>query len=84
MTLINCEVSLILTWSIECVITSTERRVITNRRRDTSPSNTTFQVTDTKLYVPDATLLIKDDNNFLEQFKSGLKELLNEINIDQK
>ena len=84
MSLINCEVSLILTWSIECVITSMERRVITNRRRDTSPSNATFQVTDTKLYVPDVTLSIEDDNNFLEQLKSGLKELLNGINIDQK
>ena len=30
MPLINCEVSLILTWSRECVITSMERRVITN------------------------------------------------------
>ena len=30
MSLINCKVSLILTWSRECVITSMERRVITN------------------------------------------------------
>ena len=50
MPLINCEVSLILTWSRECVITSMERRVI-NTRRDASPTNATFQITDTKLYV---------------------------------
>ena len=30
--LINCEVSLILTWSRECVITSMKKRVITNTR----------------------------------------------------
>ena len=52
MPLINCEVSLILTWSRECVITSMERRVITNTRRDTSPTNATFKITDVKLYVP--------------------------------
>ena len=34
--LINCEVSLILTQSRECVITSMEKRVRTNRRRETS------------------------------------------------
>ena len=48
MSLINCEVSLILTWSKECVITSMERRVIANTRRDTSPTNETFQITETK------------------------------------
>ena len=52
MPLINCEVSLILTWSRECVITRMERRLITNTRRDTSPTNAIFQITDTKLYIP--------------------------------
>ena len=76
MSLINCEVSLILTWSRECVITSMERRVITNTRRDTSPTNATFQITDTKLYVPVVTLSTEDDNNFLEQLKSGFKRTI--------
>ena len=76
MPLINCEVSLILTWSRECVITSMERRVITNTRRDTSPTNATFEITDTKLYVPVVTLSTKDDNNFLEQLKSGFKRTI--------
>ena len=40
--LTNCEVSLILTWSKECVITIMERRVITNTRRDASPTSATF------------------------------------------
>ena len=52
MTLINCEVPLILTWSRESVITIMERRVMTNTRRDTSPTNATFLITDTKLYAP--------------------------------
>ena len=73
MPLINCEVSLGLTWCKDCVITSIERRVITNTRRDTSPVNVTFQIKDTKLYVPVVTWSTKDDNNFLEQLKSGFK-----------
>ena len=76
MPLINCEVSLTLTWSENCVITSVERRVITNTRRDTSPANATFKITDTKLYVPVVTLSTKDDNNFLEQLKSGFKRTI--------
>ena len=73
MPLINCEVSLGLTWCKDCVITSIERRVITNTRRDTSPANVTFQIKVTKLYVPVVTWSTKDDNNFLEQLKSGFK-----------
>ena len=73
MPLIYCKVSLILTCSRECVITNMERRVIINARRDTSPLNATFQITDTKSYVPVVTLSTKDYNNFLEQLKSGFK-----------
>ena len=76
MPLINCEVSLILTWSRECVITSTERRIIRNTRSGASPTTTTFQITDTKLYVPVVTLSTEDDNNFLEQLKSGFKRTI--------
>ena len=43
MPLINCEVALILTWSLTCVITN-------------STGATTFAITDTKLYVPVVTL----------------------------
>ena len=74
--LINCEVSLTLTWSENWVITSIERRVITNTQWDTSPTNATFEITDTKLYVPVVTLSTKDDNNFLEQLKSGFKRTI--------
>ena len=39
MPLINCEVNLVLTWSLTCVITN-------------STGAGTFEITDTKLYVP--------------------------------
>ena len=56
MRLINCEIKLVLTWFKNCVITSMEKRVITNTRRDNSPTSATFQIADTKLYVPVVTL----------------------------
>ena len=75
MPLINCEVSLILNWSRECVITSIEKRVITNTRKDTSPANAEFHIKDTKLYVPVVTLSTRDDN-FLEQLNKGFKRTI--------
>ena len=42
------------------------RRVRTNTQEDTSPTDATFQITDTKLYVPVVTLSNDDGNNFLE------------------
>ena len=74
--LINCEVSLILTWSKECVITSMEIKVITNTRRDTSPTNATFEIKDTKLYVPVITLSTEIDKTFLEKLRAGLKRTI--------
>ena len=61
MPLINCEVSLILTWSSTCVITN-------------STGIGKFEITDTKLYVPAVTLSTQDNVKLLEQLKSGLKE----------
>ena len=76
MPLINCEVSLILNCMermlaiTKLAITSMERRVITNTRRDTSPTNATFQITDTKLYVPGVTLSTKNKKRLLEQLRA--------------
>ena len=76
MPLINCEVSLILNCMermlaiTKLAITSMERRVITNTRRDTSPANATFQITDTKLYVPGVTLSTKNKKRLLEQLRA--------------
>ena len=53
MPLINCEVSLILTWSENCVIISLEKRIITNAQRDTSPTNATFKTVRSSCYFVD-------------------------------
>ena len=82
MPLINCEVSLALTWSADCVITSVEKRLVTAAQgdnpevRDNSPTNATFKITDTKLYVPVVTLSAENDNKLLEQLKTGLKRII--------
>ena len=76
MPLITCRMPLILTWSRECVITSMEWRIITNTRRDASPANATFQIKDTKFYVPVVTLSTEDGDKFLEQLKSGFKRTI--------
>ena len=64
MPLINCEINLILTWSTNCVIVSTN---IANQ-------NATFAITDTKLYVPVVTLSIRDNAKLLQQLRLALKE----------
>ena len=45
---------------------------------------TEFAITDTKLYVPFATLSTQNKAKLLEQLKSGLKEQLIGTNINQK
>ena len=62
MPLINCEINLILTWSTNCVIISTN---VTNQ-------NATFKITDTKLYVPEVTLSTQDNSKLLQQIKVWL------------
>ena len=59
MPLINCEVTLTLTWSKNCVLTS-------KATRDGDPTNATFKITDCKLYVPVVTLSVENDNKLLE------------------
>ena len=67
MPLIDCEVNVILTWSENCVIVST----------DVADQNTTFAITDTKLYVPVVTLSTQDNAKLLQQLKSGFKRVIN-------
>ena len=45
----------------------------TNARTDVSPTSATFQITDTKLYVPVVTLSTLNYKKLLEQLKSGFK-----------
>ena len=64
MPLINCEVNLILTWSSTCVITN-------------FTGAGTFEITDTKLYVPIVTLSTQENAKLLQQLKSGFKRVIN-------
>ena len=63
MPLINCEVNLILTWSSTCVITN-------------SKGARTFEITDTKFYVPVVTLSSQENTKLLQQLKSGFKRVI--------
>ena len=65
--LINCEVSLILTWSANFVIIYT----------DVANQIPTFTMTEAKLYVPLVTLSTQDNANLLPQLKSGFKRTIN-------
>ena len=56
MSLINCEVNVILTWSVNCVIVST----------DVENQIATFAITDTKLYVPVIKSSQQDNAKLLE------------------
>ena len=76
--LINCEINLFLTWFEKCVLTSKATRDAVPAQGGNpavaavdNSTNATFKTTDTKLYMPVVTLSTEDDNNFLEQLKSG-------------
>ena len=66
MPLINCEVELILTWSENCVIIST----------NVANQNPTFTITETTLYVPVVTLSTQDNAKLSPQLKSGFKRTI--------
>ena len=63
MRLTDCEVNFILTWSSTCVITN-------------FAGTGTFEITDTKLYVPVVTLSTQDNPKLLQQSKSGFKRVI--------
>ena len=69
--------SLILTWSENCVLTDIKTRI----RRGTrvaikAPTNATFKITDTKLYVLVVTLSTENDKTLLEKLKTGFKRTI--------
>ena len=76
---INCEINLILTWSENCEIKRKEKRD-SDPDADpagdavSNPTNATFKITVTKLYVSVITLSKKDHNRLLEQLKTGFKK----------
>ena len=66
MSLINCEVELILNWSVNCVI------IYTNVNNQVP----TFTITETNLYVPVVTLSTQDNAKLLPQLKSRFKRTI--------
>ena len=73
--LINCEVELILTWSKNCVLADvTKRNAQGDNPAIVAPSGAKFKIADSKLYVPVVTLLKENDIKLLEQLKSGFKK----------
>ena len=79
--LINCEINLILAWSENCVLTSKATR---DADPDANPAvaainnatNTTFKITDLKLYVPVVTLSTENDERLLKQLRTGFKRTI--------
>ena len=72
MALINCEVSLFLTWSSTCDFIY-------------STGEVRFKI-DTKLFAPVATLSAQDNAELLQQFKSGFRRIIkwNKYQSDRK
>ena len=68
--MVNCEVSLALAWSPNCVITSMEKRLVRAAQGDNpavyddSPESAAFKITDCKLYVPVVLYQLKMIINF--------------------
>ena len=60
MPLINCKTYLVLNWTKNCVMSNIA-------------GDTTFKITNTKLYVPIVTLGTKDNVNLTKQLNEGLK-----------
>ena len=83
MPLINCEVSLTLTWYENCVSTDITTQTARAAQGDNparptinTPINATFKITDTKLYVPVVTLSTENDKRLLEQLRTVFKRTI--------
>ena len=73
--LINCEITLVLSWYKECVLVGRAFRgpPAAAANRVNSPTSAKFKITDCKLYVPVVTLSAENDKKLLEQLKSGFR-----------
>ena len=67
MSLINCEISLQLKWSKNCIL-------VAGTAANQYPR---FQISDTKLYVPVVTLSVQENIKLLKQLESGFKRAFN-------
>ena len=78
MSLINCEINPILTWSENCVLASKETKDA-DLDRDLAvagidnPGNATFKITDTKLYVPVVNLSTDNDKKLSKELRTRFK-----------
>ena len=81
MPLINCEVSLTLSWFKNCVLTE----IITQAAEPNgdpaipainAPTDETFKITDTKLHVPVVTLSTKNETKPLKYLRIGFKIII--------
>ena len=95
MPLNNGEIFLTLTQSENCVLTDITTQTARNdnantdppveaRERIDAPTTGTFQVKDTKFYVPVVTPSKQDNNKFLEKLKSGFKRTIKWNKYKQK
>ena len=80
-TLINCEVELILTCFKNCVLIDkltkdADYGANPHVSEINNPKDAILQITDTKLYVPVVTLSKENDIKLLEQLKSGFKRTI--------
>ena len=73
--LINCEITLILSWYKECALVGRAFRgpPAAAANRINSPTSAKFEISDCKLYVPVVTLSAENDNKLLQQLKSGFR-----------
>ena len=73
--LINCEITLILSWYKECVLVGRAFRgppaAATNRINSLTDARS--EITDCKLHVPVVTLSAENNNKLLKQLKSGFR-----------
>ena len=84
--LINREIGLDLSWSIECIISEISMIPVVPDNPNASPpvpdvatietTSATFQINNAKLYVPVVTLSINDNIRLLENIKKGLKRII--------
>ena len=66
MAVINCEINVILTWSVNCV---TSNAAANKDKR--------FAITDTTLYILVITLSTKDNAELLQELQEGFKSIMN-------
>ena len=77
--MINSEIELILTRTKNCVLADMTVKAVGNNNNPPAivePTGLEFQIKDTKLYVPVATLSKENDIKLLEKLKSGFKKTI--------